>query len=162
MLKCAGYVTEKDDQAGGIQPAGTFEPARIALCRRHFSSHIKQEREPDCAARQPFTGIHGAHSIAVAPHRVKAHLPAAPVRVNSWDIEDQQDDWLRAVITCGSGTYIRALARDLGRGTGSAAHLASLRRTRCGAFDVADAASLEDLRNSPPPLLSLTVVVANA
>jgi tRNA pseudouridine55 synthase len=88
-------------------------------------------------------------------------LVPAPVKVDSWEIREQRDDMMHAVITCGGGTYIRALARDLGRATGSAAHLDSLRRTRCGAFDVADAASLEMLRNSPPPLRTLSVV-ANA
>ena len=53
---------------------------------------------------------------------------------------------LRAVIACGGGTYIRALARDLGRLTGSAAHLAALRRTRSGPFHVADAVSLDIVR----------------
>jgi len=82
--------------------------------------------------------------------------------VHSWSIRDQREDSLTATITCGGGTYIRALARDLGRATGSAAHLEALRRTRCGSFDVGEAASLEDLRNSPPPLLALTVVAGDA
>jgi tRNA pseudouridine55 synthase len=57
---------------------------------------------------------------------------------------------------------VRALARDLGRETGSAAHLESLRRTRCGEFDVRDAASLQDLRSAPPPLRPLKIVAGNA
>ena len=55
-------------------------------------------------------------------------------------------DTLRATIACGGGTYIRALARDLGRLTGSAAHLAALRRVRSGPFHVADAVPLDALR----------------
>jgi len=62
-------------------------------------------------------------------------------------------------ITCGGGTYIRSLARDLGRAVDSAAHLAALRRTRSGAFDVADADPLETLREGRarvrPPLDAL-------
>jgi tRNA pseudouridine55 synthase len=46
---------------------------------------------------------------------------------------------------CGGGTYIRALARDLGRAVGSAAHLTALRRTRSGVFDVANAVSIDEL-----------------
>ena len=42
-------------------------------------------------------------------------------------------------VACGSGTYVRSLARDLGRAVGSAAHLSALRRLRVGPFDVADA-----------------------
>ena len=56
------------------------------------------------------------------------------------------DQHLDTIITCGGGTYIRALARDLGRGCDSAAHLSRLRRTRSGSFDVANAISIEDLR----------------
>ncbi|MBI3790860.1 MAG: tRNA pseudouridine(55) synthase TruB, partial [Gemmatimonadetes bacterium] len=44
------------------------------------------------------------------------------------------------------GTYIRALARDLGRATGSAAHCAELRRTRIGAFRIEDAVSALEFR----------------
>jgi tRNA pseudouridine55 synthase len=57
------------------------------------------------------------------------------------------------VITCGGGTYIRALARDLGRLTASAAHLTALRRVRSGPFHVEDAASLDTLRAGAAVLL---------
>jgi tRNA pseudouridine55 synthase len=63
-------------------------------------------------------------------------------------------------ITCGGGTYIRALARDLGRAAGSAAHLSSLRRTGSGTFIVADAISLDALKAGgvplQPPLAAVT------
>ncbi|PTT22813.1 tRNA pseudouridine(55) synthase TruB [Microbacterium sp. HMWF026] len=52
---------------------------------------------------------------------------------------------LDVVVDCTSGTYIRALARDLGRALGVGGHLTALRRTRIGAFDVAAAASVDDL-----------------
>jgi tRNA pseudouridine55 synthase len=48
------------------------------------------------------------------------------------------------VVDCSSGTYIRALARDLGSALGVGGHLVALRRTRVGSFDVADAVDLED------------------
>ena len=99
----------------------------------------------------------------VSAHRGEAVEQApVPVRVDKWDIHESNREMLHATITCGTGTYVRALARDLGRAAGGAAHLASLRRTRCGQFDVRDAVSLEDLRNAPPPLRRLTVVAGNA
>jgi len=48
-------------------------------------------------------------------------------------------------VECSSGTYVRALARDLGEHLGTGGHLTALRRTRIGAFDVAEAAALADL-----------------
>ncbi len=47
---------------------------------------------------------------------------------------------------CGKGTYVRALARDMGRALGSAAHVINLRRTRVGAFDEAVSVKLDTLR----------------
>jgi tRNA pseudouridine55 synthase len=48
-------------------------------------------------------------------------------------------------VTCGKGTYVRSLARDIGRATGLLAHVIELRRTRVGPFTLADAISLEKL-----------------
>ncbi|MDQ0725775.1 tRNA pseudouridine(55) synthase TruB [Microbacterium sp. W4I20] len=52
---------------------------------------------------------------------------------------------LDVLVDCSSGTYIRALARDLGAMLGVGGHLTALRRTRVGPFDVADAVVLDDL-----------------
>ncbi len=52
---------------------------------------------------------------------------------------------LDVVVDCSSGTYIRALARDLGAALGLGGHLVALRRTRIGSFDVADAVAVESL-----------------
>ncbi|WP_069710783.1 tRNA pseudouridine(55) synthase TruB [Curtobacterium sp. ER1/6] len=51
---------------------------------------------------------------------------------------------LDVVVDCSSGTYVRALARDVGATLGTGAHLVALRRTAVGPFDVADAVDLED------------------
>jgi tRNA pseudouridine55 synthase len=80
------------------------------------------------------------------------------VTVYGWELGEFEGDSLAAVITCSSGTYIRALARDLGRLTSSAAHLESLRRTRAGTFDVRDAATLERLAETPVRVRPLRVV----
>ena len=47
---------------------------------------------------------------------------------------------------CGKGTYVRALARDMGRALGCLGHLIALRRTRVGSFDEAHAVTLAGLR----------------
>ena len=65
-----------------------------------------------------------------------------------------------ARIDCSSGTYIRALARDLGTALGVGGHLRALRRTRVGPFDVADAVSLEQLAEDGPAGLASSAAVA--
>lgn len=52
---------------------------------------------------------------------------------------------LDVVVDCSSGTYIRALARDLGESLGIGGHLTALRRTRIGPFEVTDAVNIDDL-----------------
>jgi tRNA pseudouridine55 synthase len=54
---------------------------------------------------------------------------------------------VRFELSCSSGTYVRAVARDLGEALGCGAHLAELRRTRVGEFEVADAVSGDDLHD---------------
>jgi tRNA pseudouridine55 synthase len=67
-------------------------------------------------------------------------------------------------VACSSGTYVRALARDLGAGLGVGGHLTALRRTRVGPFGVADAVQLPDPREHPdaatPALLDAADVAA--
>jgi tRNA pseudouridine55 synthase len=63
------------------------------------------------------------------------------LEMTEWDPPDA-----RLLIVCGSGTYVRSLARDLGRALGSAAHLAALRRLAIGALDISDAIGIEALR----------------
>lgn len=72
------------------------------------------------------------------PAPVEAQAPVetpVPVEVQVVDLDVR--------VVCSAGTYIRALARDLGRALGSAGHLTRLRRTRVGSFTEADALSLE-------------------
>lgn len=82
-------------------------------------------------------------------------LAARPVVVARFEVlADRPADGgardLDVIVDCSSGTYIRALARDLGVALGVGAHLTALRRTRVGPFDIADAAALEDLADARP------------
>ena len=154
-----GSETDTDDSTGVVTRTASLPDAEAVreAVRSTLTGEIMQV-PPAYSAKS--SG--GTRAYDAARHGEPLELPPAGVKVYGWEIQQQHEDLLTAVITCGGGTYIRALARDLGRATGSAAHLESLRRTRCGYFDVADAASLEDLRNSPPPLVPLTVVAGDA
>ena len=68
------------------------------------------------------------------------------MQVFAWRDVRRDEHSLHATIACGGGTYIRALARDLGRLAGSAAHLSALRRIRSGPFRVDGAVTLDALR----------------
>jgi tRNA pseudouridine55 synthase len=77
-------------------------------------------------------------------------LPSRPVRVSQFDVDEltrPAPDVLdvSVTVTCSSGTYVRALARDLGASLGVGGHLRALRRTRVGGFDASQALALADL-----------------
>lgn len=97
-----------------------------------------------------------AYALARAGEDVQARLAPVAIRVDRWEVLDLSLDdspdgarvrKARVRITCGGGTYIRSLARDLARACGSAAHLTALRRERSGPFSVADAVTLAQLRD---------------
>lgn len=88
-----------------------------------------------------------AYDLARAGEQVE--LKSRRVTVSRFDVRatrrGQGTIELDVVVDCTSGTYIRALARDLGRALGVGGHLTALRRTRIGAFDVAAAASVDEI-----------------
>ena len=102
--------------------------------------------------------VDGTRAYAAARRGEPLELEPVNVHVHSWDVHSLGPDSLSATITCSGGTYIRALARDLGRLTSSAAHLTALRRTRIGSFDVRQAATLDALATSPSKPRVLRVV----
>ena len=82
-------------------------------------------------------------------------LPQRPVTVESFEIVSPMRRTGRFIdldveVSCSSGTYIRALARDLGEALGVGGHLTALRRTRIGGFKVADAITLENAPSALP------------
>lgn len=88
-----------------------------------------------------------AYDLARAGETVE--LKARRVTVSRFDVRETRREGatiaLDVVVDCSSGTYIRALARDLGRALRIGGHLTALRRTRIGSFDVAAAASVDDI-----------------
>jgi len=87
-------------------------------------------------------------------------LPARPVTVRRFDLLDLRtgEDGGTAVVdldvrvTCSSGTYVRALARDVGATLGTGGHLTALRRTRVGPFGLDRAATLDAMAERLDPI----------
>jgi tRNA pseudouridine55 synthase len=153
-----GTETDTDDSTGAVvRSAPLPEVASVRAAIPSLTGDLMQV-PPDYSAKS----VAGERAYDSARRGESVELQAVSVHVHRWDIHELKRDAIRVTVTCGTGTYVRALARDLGRATGSAAHLESLRRTRCGEFDVRDAATLQDLRSAPPPLRPLTVVAGHA
>jgi tRNA pseudouridine55 synthase len=109
--------------------------------------------------------VDGVRSYARVRAGEDVELPARPVTVSRFDLLDvRRHDGLvdlDVTVTCGSGTYVRALARDLGAGLGVGGHLTALRRTRVGPFGLGRARTLEQLEDSFAALPLAEVVAAS-
>lgn len=137
-----GAETDTDDVTGAVVRVAEPPSAdRVLAAIATLTGEISQV-PPAFSAKH----VGGGRAYAAARRGVAVDLPAVPVVVHAWDVRALESCRLEATITCGSGTYIRALARDLGRLSGSAAHLAVLRRVRSGAFDVSGANTVDALR----------------
>lgn len=150
-----GTETDTDDCTGVVTRTGPLpDPAAVRAALPALTGALQQE-PPAYSAKH----VNGTRAYALARRGVTPALAPRPVHVTSWDVLAQATDTLRARVTCSGGTYIRALARDLGRALGSAAHLRALRRERVGLFDVRDADTPDAWRSGAPRLLPLALAV---
>jgi tRNA pseudouridine55 synthase len=110
--------------------------------------------------------IDGKRAYARVRAGERVEIPARPVEVYRFDLlglrrEPAAVD-LDVLVECSSGTYVRALARDLGAGLRVGGHLTALRRTTVGPFGLAVAKTLAQLENEPTLSLDLDAAVAAA
>jgi tRNA pseudouridine55 synthase len=137
-----GVETDTDDVTGAaVRTAPLPDESRVRQAIASLTGAFDQV-PPDYSAKQvegrrAYQAARGGKALALAPVRVTVHR---------WEVRALSTQRLDATITCAGGTYVRALARDLGRLSGSAAHVTSLRRTQSGPFAIAEAATLDDLR----------------
>ncbi|HEU4993559.1 MAG TPA: tRNA pseudouridine(55) synthase TruB [Gemmatimonadaceae bacterium] len=121
-----------------------------------LTGHLLQ-RPPAFSAKR----VGGVRAYDAARRGEPLVLEPVAVTVHGWRVRGWDGADLHVEINCSGGTYIRGLARDLGEASGSAAHLATLRRIRSGRYDVADAMSMDALDRGDFELLSPTVAVAH-
>ena len=146
-----GQATSTDDAEGEITSAAgaaQVTQAGIADAVAALTGPIEQV-PPGISAIK----VGGQRAYKLTRDGQAPELAARPVTVHEFDItalvrpSDADGDILdlEATVTCSSGTYVRALARDLGRALGTAGHLTKLRRTRSGSYRIEDARTLDEL-----------------
>jgi len=143
-LDASGEVTGKWDMS-----AVTLEAARVAAAQ--LTGEITQVPPMVSALK---VGGRRLHELARAG--VEVERAPRPVTVRRFDLEWAEPAGpgpvLAIDVECGSGTYVRSLAADLGTLLGGGAHLRNLRRVSVGEFSVESALTLEELEASPARL----------
>jgi len=138
-----GAATATDDAEGAIVATSAVRPTRaeIEAALPGFVGEISQ-----VPPRYSALKVAGARAYDLARDEEEFELAPRPALIESLKLVDMPDsDHCLIEARCGKGTYVRALARDLGHSLGSAAHITELRRTRVGPFDEEAAISLAKL-----------------
>jgi tRNA pseudouridine55 synthase len=150
-----GFATTTDDLTG--EPVGAARP--VALPRGAVEAAVLSfvgtfdQVPPAFSARH----VGGRRLYELARRGEAAARTATPVTVHAIDVRSFSGDVLELEVCCSPGTYVRAIARDLGERLGTGGHLVTLRRTRSGAFGLDEAVSIESLdAASAPPVVPLS------
>lgn len=104
--------------------------------------------------------VAGKRAYDIAREGGQLELAERPVTVHSIEVNDYEFPNLDLTITCGSGTYIRSIGRDLAQNVGSAAVMSSLVRTEIGPFRLSSAVSMETLETEDISKLLLPAKMA--
>ena len=155
-----GAATTTDDAEGEVlstADAGGVTDAAVATGMAALTGAIEQVPSSVSAVK-----IDGKRAYARVRAGEDVVLPARPVTVSAFDLLARRGSDLDVAVACSSGTYVRALARDLGTALGVGGHLTALRRTRVGPFTLEHARTLEDLETDPGLSLPLDDAVGVA
>jgi tRNA pseudouridine55 synthase len=149
-----GFATTTDDLTG--DPLEAERPVTVADTRlgEALAGLVGRfdQVPPAFSARQ----IGGRRLYELARRGEAVARAATPVTIHALELVSRSGHTLELDVRCSAGTYVRALARDLGERLGTGAHLVALRRTRSGAFDIAEAVSGDDLTGAGERLVPLS------
>ncbi|HZG52918.1 MAG TPA: tRNA pseudouridine(55) synthase TruB [Pyrinomonadaceae bacterium] len=162
-----GYATETGDLTGARrEPSPPEDVAGEASkagrpCAEWKRAEVERALESLRGEREQVPPMYSAKKVQgqklyeLARRGVEVERAAVGVRISVLEMLEAGDAWrrenadgtcdLRVRVVCSAGTYIRVLAEDLGARLGAGAHLAALRRTRAGAFRLAEAVTPEAL-----------------
>jgi tRNA pseudouridine55 synthase len=147
---CFGASSTTDDLEGELIPADGPAPARSAVeaALPGLTGSISQ-RPPaysaiKVAGRRAYAMARAGETVELATREVTIHR----IELVSWDDSDPSRPIAVLDVDCSAGTYVRALARDLGEDLGSAAYLGALTRTGSGPFTLEAATPLDAIREA--------------
>ncbi len=141
-----GVETTTDDAEGPASQSSDVRPSAAAIEAQlpKFVGEIMQVPPQFSAIK-----IDGDRAYDLARSGETVELEARPVLVDDLRVVEHVDaDTTIFEADCGKGTYVRALARDMGRALGCYGHVIALRRTRVGPFSEQDAMTIDELRDT--------------
>lgn len=138
-----GLRTTTDDDQGDVleqRPVPAVSGNELQSLEQRFRGEISQVPPVFSAIK-----VEGIRAYAAAREGAPIDLKARTVRIERLSLTPMAPGEIELDVTCGAGTYIRSLARDIGDALGCGAHLRGLRRWRSGHFDVHNALTIGEL-----------------
>ncbi|WP_298425716.1 tRNA pseudouridine(55) synthase TruB [Rhodoblastus sp.] len=141
-----GVETDTDDAEGRAVATSDArpDPAAIVALLPRFTGEIMQQPPAFSAIK-----VNGERAYDLARDGEAVDLAPRPVTIHALRLVAADRDQAVLEAECGKGTYVRAIARDLGRALGCYGHVIALRRTRVGPFFEDSSAPLEELLAAP-------------
>lgn len=138
-----GFATTTDDLTGdplGPSRGGEVSGDALASACRALTGPMMQSA-PAFSAKW----VKGRRAYDLAREGVEAPRPVSSITVHAIEVLGHEKDMVEIEVRCSAGTYIRALARDLGEALGTGAHLVALRRTVSGPFTMTEAVAWDEI-----------------
>lgn len=159
-----GAATTTDDAEGDVvteRDAAAVTDEAVLAGIAELTGTIQQVPSAVSALK-----VNGRRAYELARGGQAVELPARAVTVSRFDLlatrRSATTTELDVLVECSSGTYVRALARDLGERLAIGGHLAALRRTRVGPFGLASARTLDQLAERPELSLGIDLAIETA
>lgn len=145
-----GEARSTDDREGDVTATSDVRPTRDAILEAMLAyiGDVSQVPPKFSAIK-----VNGERAYDLAREGEDVELKARTVEIHDLKLIDQpSNDEAVFEMTCGKGTYVRSLARDLAQDLGTFGHVSMLRRLRVGPFSEADAVELDTLINLTPQI----------
>ena len=152
-----GIMTSTGDTEGE-----TIEQREVDVTREQIEAALARFRGPIFQVPPMYSALKrdGKALYEYAREGITLEREARPVTIHGLSLVDYTAPFLKILVTCSKGTYVRVLGEDIGAALGCGAHLNALRRVQVGSLSTERMITLEDLQAHPDPLSLLAPVDA--
>jgi len=132
---------DKETEEDGTYPTEHITQDLVEQVLQQFVGDIQQTPPVFSAIR-----IQGQHAYELARKNIDVEIPTRTIHIDEIELLQYNLPYITIRVACSKGTYIRSLARDLGKTLGSGAYLEALQRTKIGSVCLTDCINLEQLQ----------------
>jgi tRNA pseudouridine55 synthase len=148
-----GRQTDTGDLTGAvinIAPVPPITPEQLAELERRLRGDVAQIPPMYSAIKH-----HGTPLYKLARRGIEVERQPRQIHIDMLNLTAQDESAVAFSLSCSKGTYVRALAEQIGASLGTVAHLEALRRTRFGAFSIEQALALDAIERTDAAVIGL-------